>query len=129
MLRLTAEQLTRALNGLNPSEKRELLQLLEERDRAEAERPIDDSPSFDELFRDTTAEEAAASADPEGFLNAHAAHMECYERHAARLEAERPEPSDLIESMEWFRGICEEASARATADGFPPARDVFLRKP
>ena len=106
MLHLTDLQLTRALAGLNPTERIELLTLLESRERQEAERPEDTRPLLSSYLEPLT--ETAR------------AHYERLEVHLQRLQSERPPPDESIRSYlhnHW--ALWDEAAKLADADGFP----------
>jgi hypothetical protein len=119
MLRLTPDQLTAALAGLNSAERIELLGLLEARERNEAERPVDTRPPLSSLFHEFAPGTAAQkSGDPDEYLRKHKAHEERRAVHATRLERQRPSPDDHPSLSELF-AVFRAAGEAAEADGYP----------
>jgi hypothetical protein len=126
MLRLTEQQLTAALSGLNPTERAELLQLLEIRAREEAEQPRDDRPSIELLFSAAVDEAAEASGDPQGYRTASASHRSAVKQHTERLLKVRPMPDGA--GLAELQRLYVEAVEAARAEGHGPA-DELIRKP
>jgi hypothetical protein len=56
VLRLSESELAAALAGLSPAERVELLDLLEERERIESEKPIDNRYTIEQMLWDRTRE-------------------------------------------------------------------------
>jgi hypothetical protein len=119
MLRLTEAQLAQSLAGLNPTERFELLALLEASAAREAERPIDSRPPLSSLFLEFAAATAAQqSGDPDEYLRKHAAHEARRAFHIARLERQRP-ASEVRPTLAELYAEFTAAGEAAEADGYP----------
>jgi hypothetical protein len=77
-----------------PPERLELLTLLEEHERQQAEAPHDDRAPIKELFGKLRDEYAARSADPDAFKSAWDRHEAAAAAHFKRLEVEHPPSGD-----------------------------------
>jgi hypothetical protein len=119
MLRLTASQLKQALSGLSLAERHELLQLLEARDRIEAEQPQDTRPPLSHYVEQIRQECAARSPDPGAYLKACAAHEAAAAAHRERLMAERSTPEGIGARVTASLQVFSEARELAARDGFP----------
>jgi hypothetical protein len=122
-LLLSPEQLRVALSGLTLAEKTELLGLLEQRERLEAEAPPDTRPSIEETFGTLRDECAARSSNPAAYVEADDAHEAAVRRHSARLARERPrsaEPPTLAALWDEFQEVIE----LARHEGHAPAGEV-----
>lgn len=112
MLRLTATELSTALAGLSAPERRELLELLEGRELAEAEKPQDTRPPLRDYLSPATAAEQA--------------HHERLGVHLKRLQSERPLAADADARgyLHWSLELWRAAGEAADRDGYravPPA--------
>ena len=119
-----------ALAGLTVTEKRELLLLLEERERRMAEWPEDTRPPLSEMVEKVKQECAANSEDPEAWLTADERHNERRRHHLELLKQEYGLDS-FDSAASWGRryyAAWSEATKRAEADGFPAADKVVPRR-
>lgn len=117
------------LRGLTDGEKRELLALLELRDRLEAEGPADDRVPIADYLDRVRQECAAKAPDPDAWMAADAAHQAAADRHCARLLAEHDATTDDVGA--WlcaFSQVHAEARALAIADGFPDPDSAVKRE-
>jgi hypothetical protein len=121
VLHLTQDQLQTALAGLNPQERLELLTLLEQRDRTEAERPIDDRPPLWRVFGGQELETfiRAAGHDPEKLPDGPLADKLCNEFNRDRAAAQSVDPVAYVKAWEVHRAAMQKHLARLKAE-LPP---------
>ena len=107
-LRLSESQLAQALAGLSPTERFELLSLLEARERIEAETPEDTRRPLEDFL--------AEFGPPTPYDARRDARFD-------RLLAERQAPdADIGACFAWIDGILTEADEAATAEDEPDAK-------
>jgi hypothetical protein len=120
MLTWTEADVHLALANLSMTDKQQLLTLLQERERLEAERPPDSRPLLDELFLPD-----ASHAEDTWY--------QVVDGHFHRLESERPWPAghqslgvkDSLDQMRaHFVSLLAQAEALARADGHEDPRDA-----
>jgi hypothetical protein len=120
MLKLTRDELSRALSGLSLEDKRELLELLEQLEEQKPEPVVDIRPSLESFCDQIRDEVAAKSGNRDGYLAADAAHQAAVKRITARLARERPN-LDAPPSLEALCQDFQEVTELARSEGFPPA--------
>jgi hypothetical protein len=126
--KLSAEE----LNRLSPSERTELLGLLE---RREAERVEDTRPPVQHMILEIFFEDADKSDDPDAYLDQMLAHGRCRRKHLEEMSAATPPPSQdgprppLEELIVSSMVDLDEATRLAIADGFPPPTITAKQKP
>jgi hypothetical protein len=125
----TPDELSRILAGLSDADKDELLALLEEKDREEADRPVDITPNISDLLADAVRQCANRTDDPTAFIAAYEAHEEARRRHWKRFRAGKEKPTSAMEILR----VCLaddpddlEAKRLATEEGFA---DPFEKAP
>jgi hypothetical protein len=106
---------------LNPQERLELLTLLEQRDRTEAERPIDDRPPLWRVFGGQELETfiRAAGHDPEKLPDGPLADKLCNEFNRDRAAAQSVDPVAYVKAWEVHRAAMQKHLARLKAE-LPP---------
>jgi hypothetical protein len=112
-----------ALRGLTPSERLELLELLEARERNKPEPVVDNRLSIADLFGAVVDEAAQKSGDRVAYIEADRVHQAAIRRHTARLAKDRPH-SDAPPSLDALQREYQHIVEVTRADGAPPADEV-----
>jgi len=123
-LRLTAEQLSQALAGLSLTDRQQLLSLLQERERLEAEKPIDNRPSLESFVDEDRDQAAAASSDPAAYVVAWDAHLDALLRISARRAKVTVPAWGQCPSSEALAAEFREVVELARAEGCAPPWEV-----
>jgi hypothetical protein len=112
-------ELLAALAGLGPSERLELLGLLEQRERVEVEQALDTRKPISEYAEEALHVTAQQSEEPAAYLAAHARYEARCDEHFERLVQERPLADDATvqEFLTWFMDLVQEAERLVEADG------------
>lgn len=124
---MTPAEIDRILSGMDGPARAEFLELLELKERADAEKPQDNTPQVHDLLTGAVRRASNATDDPDGFMAGYEAHREAAARHLKRLRRGRPSPMGLHDLLRQALETDDdhvEAAQLATADGFA---DPFVR--